>query len=351
MKKLAMIGCGGIGAYHFLHLAQMTDKVELAGFCDLIPEKAQAFCEQAESGKAYTDYKVMYDEVQPDMVFICIPPYCHGEVEFETIRRGIHFFVEKPISLDLTLSREILRRVKEAGLITAVGFQCRYSNLIDPLQAFIERNPIALVEASRIGGIPDISWWPKKETCGGMLTESTIHQVDIIRYVFDEPVSVFTRGAAGWVDMEGYDMEDLTTTLIEFRSGALGVLSSGCYALEGASFDSKITFSGRNARAEHKIIDSLTVYEKQADADGDEGSQYVIKGDGALSKGADCRGWSQDGDAGMLCDGTFVDAVLSGDASKIRSPYEDALKSLAVTLACEQSMKRGQPLKVEAIDA
>ena len=89
MKKCAMIGCGGIGGYHLGHLVQFKDVIELAGFCDLIPEKAEKFCETAESGKAYTDYKTMYDEIKPDMVFICVPPDCHGEIEYETIRRGI----------------------------------------------------------------------------------------------------------------------------------------------------------------------------------------------------------------------------------------------------------------------
>ena len=55
MKKLAMIGCGGIGGYHLGHFLQFKDIVELAGFCDLIPERAESFVEQAGCGKAFTD--------------------------------------------------------------------------------------------------------------------------------------------------------------------------------------------------------------------------------------------------------------------------------------------------------
>ena len=73
MKKLAMIGCGGIGEYHLGHFLDYKD-VELAGFCDIIPERAQAFVERAGSGRAFADFKDMYDEVKPDMVFICVPP-------------------------------------------------------------------------------------------------------------------------------------------------------------------------------------------------------------------------------------------------------------------------------------
>ena len=139
MKKLAIIGCGGIGTYHLGHFLDYKD-IELAGFCDLILEKAQAFVEKAGSGKAYTDFKKMYDEVQPDMVFICVPPYCHGEIEFETIRRGIPMFIEKPIALDPELMYKIRDEIKKANLITAVGFQCRYAKTCDNTKEFVKNN-------------------------------------------------------------------------------------------------------------------------------------------------------------------------------------------------------------------
>ncbi len=162
MKKLAIIGCGGIGSYHLEHFLEYTD-IELAGFCDLIPERAQAFAEKAGRGQAFTDYREMYDAVNPDMVFICIPPTCHGEIEFETIRRGIPFFVEKPLALDLDLARRIRDAAEEKGIITASGFQCRYSNIVKPTMDFLRTHEVPYVECARMGGIPGTPWWIKKD--------------------------------------------------------------------------------------------------------------------------------------------------------------------------------------------
>ena len=153
MKKLALIGCGGIGKYHLGHFLQFKD-IALAGFCDLVLERAEAFVQKAGSGKAFVDFRKMYDEVQPDMVFICVPPTCHGRIEFETIRRGIPFFVEKPLSLDIAMVKEIARQIEEKQLITAAGFQCRYDDINDPAREYIRSHPIAHVCASRVGGIP-----------------------------------------------------------------------------------------------------------------------------------------------------------------------------------------------------
>ena len=345
MKKLAMIGCEGIGSVHLEHFLQFKDVVELAGFCDLVPEKAQNFCDKAGSGKAYKDFKVMYDEVMPDMVFICVPPFAHGEIELETIRRGIHFFVEKPLALTAEMAKDIAFKVKEAGLIAAAGFQCRYSNLVEPTKQFINENDIILVEASRITGMPELAWWHKKSRSGGMLLESTIHQLDIIRYLFDEPQTVTTMGASGWVNKEGSDVDELTTTMIRFRNGALGMLSSGCYATEGASFDSNITFSARDKRAIHRIIESLEIHEKEEFTAG-EIAYFVTKGDGGLSKAAKITNYEQEGDAGLECDRTFIEAVIHGDPSKIRSPYDDALKTHLFALACNESLATGQTVTV-----
>ena len=47
-----------------------------------------------------------------------------------------------------------------------------------------------------------------------------------------------------------------------------------------------------------------------------------------------------------MCDREFVNAVISGDGSKIRSSYADGAKSLALCLACNESMETGLPVKV-----
>lgn len=166
MKKLAMVGCGGIGSYHLEHFLKYTD-IELAGFCDLILERAEGFVQKAGSGQAFVDFREMYDTVKPDMLFICVPPTSHGDIEMEAIARGIPFFVEKPLALDLELGRKIRDAAEAKGLITASGFQCRYSNTIAPTVEFIQSHQIPFVECVRMSSIPDAPWWKVKSLSGG----------------------------------------------------------------------------------------------------------------------------------------------------------------------------------------
>ncbi len=352
MKKLAVIGCGGIGTYHLEHLVLFSD-IELVGFCDLIPERAEGFVKKAGKGKAFTDYKVMYDAVSPDMVFICVPPTCHGDIEFETIKRGIHFFVEKPVTLDIELAKKICTAAAEKRLITASGFQCRYDNINETAKQFVKDNQIVTVGCSRVGSIPQVDWWFKKSTCGGQLVEQTIHQLDIMRYLLGDVEYVFSVNDRGYITSDecpGYDNDDLSTTILKFKNGVTAHLMTGCYSLDGACWDSKMTFGGRKARLDYILTERVTVFGIN-EADKVAETKGVISGDGTLRRSESEIGITikNNIDFGVECDRTFVEAVISGDASKIRSPYADAMATLAVGLACNKSMETGLPVKISEI--
>jgi len=350
MKKAAIIGCGGIGGYHLEILMKFKD-IELAGFCDVLIDRAKAFVKAAGKGKAYSCFHKMYDAVKPDMVFICIPPAYHGEIEFETIRRGIPFFVEKPLSLDVNMAREMVKQVQEKGLIAASGFQCRYDDLNIKAKEFIKNNKVLHISASRIGGMVETPWFRYKYISGGQLVEQTIHQMDMLRYLLeDEPDTVYSVGTSGHITQEewpGYCIEDMSTTLITFKSGITATMVTGVYSLSVSSWDNRMTFGTRDARMDYRLATDLTIYDESGGGAGNLGG--VVSGDGMQRTADGETGIKQKStvDFGYECDRTFVEAVLTGNGSKIRSPYADAWKSVAFCLACNKSMETGLPVKVE----
>ena len=352
MKKIALIGCGGIGGYHLHNLKNFED-TELAGFCDIIPERAESFVKQTGKGKAYADFKKMYEEVKPDMVFIGVPPYAHGEIEFESIERGIHMFVQKPVALDLALAVKIRDKIEAKNLISASGFQCRYDSINETAKDYIKKNEIIAIQASRIGGVPEVDWWRKKDLSGGQLAEQTVHQVDILRYLFGDMESVYSAAARGFVkdsEWPGYDTDDVSTTIFKFKSGLAATMITGCYSLNGASWDSKMTFGSRSSRLDYHLISHVDIF-GLSEQDKAEEIAGVVKGDGMQKRSENEQGTrvKTDGEFDTLCHRTFVDAVISGkaeDIKKIKSSYGDAVKSLAAVLAANESMKTGEVVKL-----
>ena len=343
----AIIGCGGIGGYHLSHLKTFGDIAQVTGFCDLIRERAEEYSKQVENeSKVYTDFKIMLDEVKPDAVFVCVPPYCHGEIEDELIKRKIDFFVEKPIALDIELAKSIEKRIVENGLITAVGFQCRYDELISHIKEFASENKIPYVDCTRFGSIPEVEWWKDKKLSGGQLLEQTIHQLDYIRYVLGEPELVFSMAQRGFIEEEGYNTDDLSVTAVRFECGTLMTVGTGCYAETGDAFDSKTIFSAKDKRGEMKLLETFEIFGGKPGEEASIGN-LVVKGDGGLSD-ASKEGvvYKNESEPGFICDRTFLEAVISRDPSKIRSSYSDALKTLAFGIACNMSMESGMPVRV-----
>ena len=315
--KVAFVGCGGICNFHLGHLIHFDD-VEFVGFYDIRPERAVEKAAYVGGAAVYDDYVTMLDASRPDALYICVPPDQHGSIEMEAIRRGIHFLVEKPMALSLETAYAIRDAAEKANLITAVGFQDRYLDIIDRTREFLSGRDVGLVDGSWLGGIPGVYWWPTYATSGGQIVEQNIHLFDMLRYLFGEPAKVYCAGARGLVKQDGYDLHDYSSAVVTFKNNVIATLFTGCY----------LTRNVPNKNGLHiRCADADILYILRQSVELDTGSSVVLH--------------RREADQGVTEDRTFIDAIKSGDASLIRSPYADACKSLALTLACNESISTG----------
>ena len=322
--KAALIGCGGRNGVHFQKLSAMAD-VDIIGFCDVEIAKAEAMAAKYGSGKTYDNYKSMLADIRPDVIFIAVPPHQHGEIENAIIDLGIPFQVEKPMALDYAVAEKIAARIEEKGLLTNVGFQDRWQNLTEIMKDFVAEHQPAVVRGSWIGGIPGVWWWRHQDTCGGQIVEQNIHLFDQLRFLFGEPENVYCASTNGMVtpeeyNMPGYDLDmDYSSAVMKFKNGVVATLFTGCYIQGGAKCTNGMTVYCKDGTLEYDLRKKLDVWTK------DEHTQYL-------------RGEEQTG----IMDRTFINAIWTGDGSKIRSPYSDAIKSLKLAFAANESMETGK---------
>jgi len=221
--------------------------------------------------------------------------------------------------------------VQASGLITAVGFQDRYLDIIDRTREELKDMKVGMVYGTWLGGVPQVWWWMKKATCGGQLIEQNIHLVDILRYLFGEAESVYATCGRGLIspdefpaDLPEYDNDDFSSVMITFKSGLTANLMSGCFVSDkGDPIRSGITIIGRDKSIEYRLRECITVYSA--------GTQHRYN----------CIA-----DQSVAHDRAFLDAVKTGDASGIRSPYPDAYKSLLLADAADRSMETGEVVKL-----
>ena len=190
--KVGFIGAGNISRAHRRHLKRIDD-VAVVAVCDV--DRTKAAEAAAEWGASvFTDYRIMLDKVALDAVYICVPPFAHETQEVLAAEKGIALFVEKPIALHMETAREADAAIREHGVISCVGFQGRYLDIIGKTRDLLASRPAGLAIGYWMGGLPGTPWWRRKQMSGGQAVEQTVHVTDMARYLFGDVKTVYAGG-------------------------------------------------------------------------------------------------------------------------------------------------------------
>lgn len=311
--RIGFIGTGGIAQHHLQQLSAIPE-AQIVALCDVDEARVRAAAEPLGAA-VYTDGATLIAEAEIDALFVCVPPHAHGDLEIRAARKGLHLFVEKPVNLYLEQARKAAEAIREAGVLSQSGYSLRYLAGSQQLKAFLADKQVGTAAAIRWNGLPNSAWWRRYDQSGGQLVEMTTHQVDLLRWVMGEVVAVsasysFNRLFAG---ESGVTVPDSQAVLLHFASGASAVISTVCAI--GGGWQGTLNFVVKDAVVSWKG-DGIKVEP--------EGVYAVTPATEALS-----------------IDAAFIQAVLTSDASLLYSPYEDALKSAAVTLAANRSAEEG----------
>ncbi|MFH0797453.1 MAG: Gfo/Idh/MocA family oxidoreductase [Candidatus Omnitrophota bacterium] len=314
--KVGFVGTGGIANYHLSHLEKMKE-VKLVAFADVAMERAKASADKYQ-GRAYQDHRKMLEKEELDALYICVPPFAHTDAELIAAEKGIHLFVEKPIAITLEKALEFSAAIERNKIISSAGYQDRYQDIADQMKTIVTGKEAGLVLGYWMGGMPGVYWWRKKDMSGGQAVEQTIHIFDLCRYLFGEVKEVFAVARTGLMkEVEGYDVEDATAATLTFKNGLIGTIFSACFL-----------------KAVSKT--GLDIYLK------DVALSYAERTSLTITEPNRCTEIKVGNDFGQMIDETFIEAVRTGDGSAIRSPYADAVKSLALSLAVNESLRLGK---------
>ena len=158
-KKIALIGCGGMGTHH-LKSYQNIPEVEIVAICDIYPGRAEdRVAKFAPNAKACTDYREVLEIPGLDAVDICTPNYLHSIIAVEALNKGLHVFCEKPdaVSVDEALKMKAAAEANDRVLM--VMRNNRYAPESQFLKKYIEDGHMGAIYAGRCGwqsrhGIP-----------------------------------------------------------------------------------------------------------------------------------------------------------------------------------------------------
>lgn len=218
--RVAVIGAGSFAnMMHFPSLNELED-VEICAVCDLIYERAKSTAERFHIDKVYTDYKKMIEETAPDAVYIIVAPHHLFDIALFCLSQKLNVFLEKPPGITIHQAQRFALLAEKTGTVTMVGFQRRFAPvMVEAKRRIEERGGIVHCQANFFKhhiGLP-----PYYEGAVDLLTCDVIHSVDILRWMAGEPKKVKSI-----IKNNFADYPNLFLALVEFESGATGILST-----------------------------------------------------------------------------------------------------------------------------
>lgn len=317
--KVGMIGLGGIGGAHIKALS-LIDDVEISALFDVDPQRSRDTA-RTLGAKVYESSEHLVDSSGIDALFICSPQFARTDADMIAAQKGIHLLIEKPLGLDV---QDVIRKervIRESGVIHSSGYCLRYLDIVQKAKSYLQDKQIDMVLGYRFGGRHSRTWWNRLELSGGQLVDQTTHQVDLIRYLageIDEVYAQFERRTSSAED-PGADIYDVGTLGLRLDNGAVGSVANTCNMPHAPRSEVEIFGDGFYV----SITDSrLRIV---------DGMREVME----VSR----MNYYQEQDR------KFIEAVRAGSQEYVLGNYTEALQTLAVTLAANESARQRKPMK------
>jgi len=238
--KIGIIGAGVIADFHAQAIQSMEGAELVAAFARK-EDKANAFSSKYDC-QGYSNLETCLAHPDMQVVTICSVSGAHLEHATAAANAGKHIICEKP--LEITTDRiDKMIEVCEKNDVSLSGIFPRRFN--DSTHIFKQ-----VIEEGRLGKIvlcdTAIKWWRSQEYYdsgawrgtwdldgGGALMNQSIHTIDLMLHLMGDVSSVSASG--GLEAHQGIEVEDVAVAIIEFKSGARGVVqaSTACFSNTG----------------------------------------------------------------------------------------------------------------------
>jgi myo-inositol 2-dehydrogenase / D-chiro-inositol 1-dehydrogenase len=330
LMRIAVIGAGRMGMVHAGTLASLRDVDVLVA--DLDRDRARAVAE--DLGVEVAD-DVVDAMNASDAVVIAAATDAHAGLVLRAVEARLPTFCEKPITLDIDSTAEIVANIHDAGIPFQMGFQRRFDRGFRAARDLVAGGRIGTLYVVRMAGHdpapPHEAYIPAS---GGIFRDFSVHDFDSLRFVTGQEVveTYADGGVIGFPVFEKYGDVDTAVATFRLSGRAFGILSVTRH--DPLGYDIRMELLG-------------------------SGDSVVVGWDGRMP----LRSVEPDGPAGPAdpypnFPARFAEAYRAEmewfvelAAGRRESPCtaEDALSALRIAVACDRSRAEHRPVRVEEV--
>jgi myo-inositol 2-dehydrogenase/D-chiro-inositol 1-dehydrogenase len=307
---LGIIGAGHMGTLHAKNL--MADqRTHIVGVADVDQDRAEALAQLCK-GHSFPSTQALL-EAGVEAVYVCTPNTLHTEAVLAALQRHVHVFSEKPMATTLREAKQIL----EASRTSRACYQIDHNRRFAPVYTLAKQHILtgfvptsANIKMNR-GELTNPPWVSDRRVTGGFLYESTIHLLDILRWLMGEIVEVECRARSSVY----HELDDFVM-LFTCASGQYCAFSSCAHASWAFPFE-RIELYGDHAQIVTEEMEKVTYASGLG--------QPIVQHDFFQLSIPDKWGYRQ-------ADTLFVDAILAGTTPPVTA--EDGYKAVELVEAC-----------------
>lgn len=278
--RAGVIGAGGRGRLLTAEFKEIG--AEIAAVCDVYQPNLEAGLKAASTGaRGYRDYRRLLEDRSLDAVIIATPDHWHARMVIDAVEAGKDVYVEKPLTHTIEEAFQVVDAVRRTRRIVQVGTQRRSAPLFHEARA--------VMASGRLGDVRLVnSWWlnhqpplaarplegeldweqwlgpaPRRpldpqrffhwywfyDYSGGLLIGQAAHMVDLFHWFLDSRGPLAVTCAGGRVNLEGAEVPDTASILIEYPENCFAVFTLGYKAMRyHPRQDQLAQFHGSRAR-------------------------------------------------------------------------------------------------------
>ncbi len=231
MKKVAVIGYGGQGAWHCTQIIN-SDVAELVGTYDIREIRNDAA--RNNGIKVYSSSQEIFDDGNIDIVVVATPNDAHEDLVVGALRAGKNVICEKPVEMTVAAFDRMVKAARDSGKLFSVHQNRRWDVDFKAVKSVIESGEIgktirieSRIHGSR--GIPS-DWRGTKAAGGGMILDWGVHLIDqMLLLIPEKVVSVYCKTT----HITNNEVDDGFRLELTFESGKTALVEVGTYNFIG----------------------------------------------------------------------------------------------------------------------
>lgn len=278
--RAGVIGAGGRGRLLTAEFREIG--AEIPAVCDVYQPNLDAGLKAASTGaRGYTDYRRLLEDPSLHAVIVATPDHWHARMVIDAVEAGKDVYVEKPLTHTIEEAFQVVEAVRRTKRIVQVGTQRRSAPLFQEAKSIIDSGRLGEVRlvnswwlnhqkflAQRqlegeldwqqwLGPAPRrpldpmrfFNWYYYFDYSGGLLIGQAAHMVDVFHWFMNSAAPLAVTCSGGRVNLEGAEVADTASILIEYPENYFAVFTLGYKAMRyHPRLDQLAQFHGSRAR-------------------------------------------------------------------------------------------------------